>query len=154
MFALFQQTQLMRAVRQIPALLRSHQQAELTGAFGTIRSLGAPLFVFRVRDRVTGSDGPVRAVVVAARSGGDGTWTLVRDWELMRRLNPLADKPRSLAFADAYPVYDATNLMGDARQYVESQLDALDFPFALPAVESLACLVPGEAETHGARHPE
>ena len=128
--------------------------AELTGAFGTIRSLDAPLLVFKVRDRVTGSDGPVRAVVVAARSGGDGTWTLVRDWELMQRLNPLADKPRSLAFADAYPVYDAANLMADARQYVESQLDVLDFPFALPAVESLACLVPGEAETHGARHPE
>ena len=124
--------------------------AELTGAFGAIRGLDAPLFAFRVRDRITGSDGPVRAVVVAAQSGGDGAWTLVRDWELVQRLNPLADKPRSLVFADAYPAYDVADLMADARQYVESQLDTLDLPFALPAVESLACLVPGEAEKPGA----
>ena len=107
--------------------------------------------MFRVRDRITGSDGPVRAVVVAAQSGGDGAWTLVRDWELMQRLNPLADKPRSLAFADAHPAYDVAHLMADAPRYVESQIDVLELPFALPAVESLACLVPGEAETHGAR---
>ena len=128
--------------------------AELTGAFGAIRGLDAPLFVFRVRDRITGSDGPVRAVVVAAQSGGDGAWALVRDWELVQRLNPLADKPRSLAFADAYPAYDVADLMADARQYVESQLDTLDLPFALPAIESLACLVPGEAATHGPRQTE
>ena len=128
--------------------------AELTGAFGAIRGLDAPLLVFRVRDRITGSDGPVRAVVVAAQSGGDGAWTLVRDWELMQRLNPLADKPRSLAFADAHPAYEVAHLMEDARRYVESQIDVLELPFALPAVESLACLAPGEAETHGARHTE
>ena len=31
---------------------------ELTAAFGTIRGLVAPIFVFSVRDRITGSDGP------------------------------------------------------------------------------------------------
>ena len=124
------------------------------GAFGTIRGLDAPIFVFSVRDRITGSDGPIRAVVVAAHSDGDGAWTLVRDWELMQRLNPLADKPRSLVFSDAHPAYDVADLMADARQYVVSQLDALELPFALPTVESLACLVPGEASTHGARQPE
>ena len=123
---------------------------ELTGAFGAIRGLDAPLFVFSVRDRITGSDGPIRAVVVAVQSDGDGAWTLVRDWELMQRLNPLADKPRRSAFTDAHPAYDVADLMADARQYVVSQIDALELPFALPAVESLACLVPGEAATSGA----
>ena len=127
---------------------------ELTGAFGTIRGLDAPIFVFSVRDRITGSDGPIRAVVVAAQSGGDGAWTLIRDWELMQRLNPLADKPRSLVSTDAHPAYDVADLIADARQYVVSQIDALELPFALPAVESLACLVPGEAETRGARQTE
>lgn len=89
-------------------------------------------------------------VVVAAQSSGDGTWTLVRDWVLIQRLNPLADKPRSLVFADGHPACDVTDLMGDAQQYVESQIDALELPFALPAVESQACLVPGEAAPHGA----
>ena len=127
---------------------------ELTGAFGTIRSLDAPIFVFSVRDRITGSDGPVRAVVVAARSGDNGSWILVRDWELMQRLNPLADKPRSPVFAEARPAYDVADLMAEARRYVESHLDTLDLPFALPTVESLACLVPGESATHGASQTE
>ena len=127
---------------------------ELTGAFGVIRNLDAPIFVFRVRDRITGSDGPVRAVVVAAQSRGDGAWTLIRDWELMQRLNLLADKPRSPVLADAHPACDVTDLMADALQYVESRIGALELPFALPAVESLACLVPGEAAPHGARHTE
>ena len=127
---------------------------ELSGAFGAIRGLDAPIYAFSVRDRITGSDGPIRAVVVAAQPGSDGAWTLVRDWELMLRLNPLADKPRSPMFADAHPVYDVASLMAEARHYVESQLGALDLPFALPAVESLACLVPGEAATKGARQSE
>ena len=121
---------------------------ELTEAVGTIRGLDAPIFVFSVRDRITGSDGPVRAVVVAAQLGGEGAWTLIRDWELIKRLNPLADKPRSLVFTDAHPAYDVSDLMADARQYVVSQIDALELPFTLPIVESLACLVPGEATTH------
>ena len=127
---------------------------ELTGAFGAIRSLDTPIFVFSVRDRITGSDGPVRAVVVAARSGSHGAWILVRDWELIQRLNPLADKPRTPVFAEASPAYDVANLMADARRYVESHLDTLDIPFALPTVENLACLVPGEAAVQGASKPE
>ena len=123
---------------------------ELTGAFGTIRGLEAPIFVFSVRDRITGSDGPVRGVVVAAQPGGDGAWTLIRDWELMQRLNPLADKPRSPVFADAQPASGVADLMADARRYVESQTGVLELPFTLPVIEGLACLVPGEAAPDGA----
>lgn len=123
---------------------------ELTGAFGAVRGLDTPIFVFSVRDRITGSDGPIRAVVVAAQSTGDGAWTLFRDWELIRCLSPLADKPRSLMFTDVLPAYDVADLLADARQYVVSQIDALELPFRLPAVEILACLVPGEAAAHGA----
>ncbi|WP_419164560.1 hypothetical protein [Candidatus Palauibacter sp.] len=121
---------------------------ELTESFAAIRGLDAPIFVFSVRDRITGSDGSVRAVVVAAQSGADGAWSLIRDWELVHRLNPLADKPRSPVFTDADSVDDFSDLMMSARHYVVSQLDALDLPFALPIVESLACLVPGRAEAH------
>ena len=115
---------------------------ELTGAYAAIRGLDAPIFVFGVRDRITGVDGPISAAVVAAESGGSGDWNLIRDWELVHRLNPLADKPRSFVFADAVPALDVSNLIASARRYVESQIDALDFPFTLPTVESLACLVP------------
>jgi len=65
---------------------------ELLDAFGAIGELSAPLVVFAVPDRITGSDGPVRTVIVGARQSGDGTWGLLRDWELIKLLNPLADK--------------------------------------------------------------
>ena len=115
---------------------------ELTGAFAAIRGLDAPIFVFSVHDRITGSDGPIRAVVVAAQSDADGDWNLIRDWELVHRLNPLADKPRSFLFRDTEPALDVSDLFASARQYVASQIDALDLPFVLPTVENLACLVP------------
>ena len=116
----------------------------LSAAFATIRGLDAPIFVFSVQDRITGSDGPIRAAVVAAQSGADRDWNLIRDWELVHRLNTLADKPRSFVFSDAEPALDVSDLITSARQYVVSQIDALDLPFALPTVESLACLVPAE----------
>jgi ERCC4-related helicase len=116
----------------------------LSAAFATIRGLDAPIFVFNVHDRITGSDGPIRAAIVAAQSGADGDWNLIRDWELVHRLNPFADKPRSFVFSDAKPALDVSDLIASARQYVVSQIDALDLPFALPTVESVACLVPAE----------
>ena len=122
---------------------------ELTAAFGTIRGLAAPIFVFSVRDRITGLDGPVRCVVVAAVSSDEGGWTLVRDWELMKLLNPLADKPRSVVFSDVRPANDTSNAMSRARDYVVSQIDALALPFEIPTVENLACLVPSEGSADG-----
>ena len=127
---------------------------DLSATFGAIKGLNEPIFVFTVRDRITGSDGPVRSVVIGVERVREDTWQLLRDWELVKRLNPLADKPRSLVFADAHPGQDVADVMATARQYVESQIDALDLPFSLPAVENLACLVPGEAAIHGARQTE
>jgi hypothetical protein len=104
-----------------------------------------------VRDRITGSDGPVRTVIVGATQASDGTWGLLRDWELIKLLNPLADKPRSPVFAAAARTgRGVMELLTAAQQHVESQLGALDLPFKLPTVERLACLVPGTPETAGA----
>ena len=120
----------------------------LSAAFATIRGLDAPIFVFKVRDRITGTDATIRTVVVAAQSDADGNWSLIRDWELVKRLNLLADKPRSDVFRDADPVLDVSDLVERALEYVVSQIDVLDLPFALPIVERLACLVPGRVEAH------
>ena len=126
----------------------------LPAAFGAILGLPGSIFVFAVRDRITGADGPIRTVVVGARFSDNGAWTLLRDWELMQYLNPLADKPRSPVLADGHPAHDVADLMESARQYVESQVDALDLPFTLPAIDSLACLVPGKTEIQGTQQTD
>ena len=120
----------------------------LPAAFGAIMGLDAPVLVFAVRDRITSADSPIRTAVVGVQSSADGTYTLLRDWELMQYLNPLADRPRSSVFVGRYPAPDLADLMEASRQYAESQIDALELPFTLPAIETLACLVPGESGTH------
>ena len=93
---------------------------ELLDAFGAIGELSAPLVVFAVRDRITGSDGPVRTVIVGARQSGDGTWGLLRDWELIKLLNPLADKPRSQVLAaETRTERGVIDLLETAQQHVE-----------------------------------
>ena len=116
----------------------------MPAAFGAIMGLDAPIFVFAVRDRITGADGPIRTVIVGVQAGADGALTLFHDWELIQHLNPLADKPRSSVFVNSQPKCEVADLLVYARQYVESKIDALKIPFKLPIVEPLACLVPGE----------
>jgi hypothetical protein len=107
-----------------------------------------------VRDRITGSDGPVRTVIVGATQRGDGSWGLLRDWELIKLLNPVADKPRSQVLAaETRTEGRVMELLAAAQQYVESELGQLDLPFKLPTVERLACLVPGTPELAGPAAP-
>ena len=118
--------------------------ADLPAAFGVVAGLDALLLVFVVRDRITGTDGPVRSVAVGVTGSGDGDWELVRDWEIVLRLSPLADKPRSPAFSQETRLGLA--LAGDvesARTHLENSLDSLELPFTLPTVEPLCCLAPG-----------
>ena len=127
---------------------------ELPDAFGAIGELKAPLAVFAVRDRITGSDGPVRTVILGVSQSGDGSWELRRDWELIKLLNPLADKPRSQVLAaETHTERGVMDLVTAAQQHVESQLDQLDMPFKLPTVEPLACLVPAAPEPGGLTTP-
>ena len=118
--------------------------ADLSAAFGVVAGLDAILLVFVVRDRITGSDGPVRSAVVGVTGSGDGDWELVRDWEIILQLSSLADKPRSPAFSVETGLGQSMDgTLESGRVYVEKRLDALELPFTLPAVEPLCCLVPG-----------
>ena len=118
--------------------------SELPAAFGAITGLNAVHVVFVVRDRITGSDGPVRSTVVGVTPGSEGGWELLRDWELIRRLNPLADRPRSPALSgEVRPERERGDLVEAAQAFVEERLNLLELPFRLPSVEPLCCLVPG-----------
>ena len=76
-----------------------------------------------------------------------GEWKLLRDWQIIKLLNPIAEKPRS-KLLDVTPEaeQDKTKLLLDAKQIIESRLKELDLPFQLPVVESLACLIPGSSQ--------
>jgi superfamily II DNA or RNA helicase len=121
---------------------------ELSDTFGVVGDLNAPLVIFAVRDRITGSDGPVKTVIVGATQNTKGSWCLLRDWELIKLLNPLADKPRSQALvAETRVSPSQLDLLVAAQQYVESHITDLDLPFKLATIEQLACLIPGTPGT-------
>ena len=111
----------------------------LEETLGVVRGLDVPLFVFVVRDRVTAGD--AHPVVVGAKQNVEGGWTLLRDWEVVKMLNPIADRPRSLAITAKSAPLDGCGLLMEARSAVE--LDAEErLPFKLPTVEELAGLFP------------
>ena len=112
-------------------------------ALAVLGALAGPLVVFVLRDRITGSEGTVRKVVVGMQRGEDASWTLLRDWQVLRLLNPVADKPRSSVF-DTVPTgeFNVSEILSAAEQSVGSRLNELDLPFVLPAIEPLACLLP------------
>ncbi len=120
---------------------------ELQEAFSAITGLENPLFVFVVRDQITGADASIQSVAVGVEQV-DGRWKILRDWEVITQLNSLADKPRSPIFSANEPAQD--NIMAlfiEAQNEVVSHLDELGLPFEIPILEKLACLVPAISET-------
>ena len=118
---------------------------DATESLAAMRDLDGPLVVFALRDRITGSERTVRKIVVGMQQRAhDGAWGVLRDWEVLKLLNPAADKPRSTVF-DAKPwgQVDVVTLLTEAEQHLKSRLGDLDLPFHLPVMEHLACLIPG-----------
>jgi len=113
----------------------------------TLAALGElehTLVLFTVRDKVTGSEGAVRKVVVGVIRGDDGTdWKLLRDWEVIKLLNNFADRPASPVFDAKSDAADLRDLVSSAEGFLHNEVGGLDLPFRVPTVETLACLVPG-----------
>ena len=130
-------------LRVVDRALRTATDA--TESLAALGDLSGPLVIFALRDRITGSEGTVRKVVVGLQHNESTSWRLLRDWEVLKLLNPAADKPRSFVF-DTKPTgqVDVGALLSEATRHLESRLDEMELPFRLPVMEQIACLVPGE----------
>ena len=117
---------------------------DLPDAIAAVGELTGPLMVFTVRDRITGSGGAIRTIIVGLQKQEGVGWRMLRDWEMIKLLNPIADKPRSpmLGVGQRRTEQDIKELLTDAQQHLESCAEELDLPFQLPMIESLACLLP------------
>jgi hypothetical protein len=107
------------------------------------------LFVFRIIDRVTSVGGTVRAAVVGVEDRADGACQMLRDWELVLRLNALLEdrlvrRPKSAAAADDRAAVEAR--LAEATRVVEGGLANLDLPFKVPQTDLLAILWPTPAK--------
>lgn len=135
-----------------PIINRALSWAELNqGRVATFSKslLKNPLFIFQVTDSVTANSSVMSSVAVGVEATPDGMGMhLIRDWELLLRLNALAEgrgvrRPRSSTAAeDTGAVRSAINL---SQSFVEKNLQGLDLPYRVPSVIAVAVLWPVEA---------
>lgn len=120
---------------------------DVTESLAAVGQLDGELAVFALRDRITGTQGAVRKVIVGMQLCEGAKWKLLLDWQLLNLLNPTADKPRSSVF-DVLPKeeVDVQSLLDAAERELGSRLKEMDLPFQLPAIECIACLLPAQLE--------
>lgn len=118
--------------------------ADAADSLAALGGLAGPFVVFGIRDRITGAGGAVRKVVVGMLRIENLSWQLLRDWEVLKLLNPAADRPRSGVFrVEPQEDINVPEILSDAERCLRLRTGELDLPFRLPEIEHLACLVPG-----------
>jgi superfamily II DNA or RNA helicase len=106
--------------------------------------LPRPLWLFRIADRVTTTASTVHSVLAGLEGEPSVSAQLVRDWQLVRRLNEVA-LARSLRRDVTAPAVDRGELVDRARratQLMSARLDELGVRFAVPEVGLFAVLWP------------
>jgi ERCC4-related helicase len=110
----------------------------------SVDDLSRAISAFRIRDRITGQSTGVRAVIVGVEHRDDGTMTLLRDWELLIRLNRLPAR-RIAMTKPSTPVSDrpvTSGAIDAAERFVREQMETIEHPFQRPEVELLGALLP------------
>ena len=107
-------------------------------------SLAAPVTAFAIRDRVTGPTPSARVVVVAVEIGDDGTTVIMKDWELLQRLNSLPARRPAMNKSGPRPAEQAqiADALSRGRVKVENHMAELEHGFRLPELEAIAILWP------------
>ena len=124
-----------------------HQALEESACVASLSetALRHPMIVARVIDRVTGSEGPVRSIVVAAECSDETSeWTALRDWEVVRHLNKVLENGGAFRRLCSPPQDRASvkAAITAAVGVIERELPKLDIRFRVPSVEPLAVLWP------------
>jgi SNF2 family DNA or RNA helicase len=135
-----------------PIINRALSWAELNeGRVATFSKslLKNPLFIFQVTDSVTANSSVMSSVAVGVEAMPDGKeMQLIRDWELLFRLNALAEgrgvrRPR---FSSPPEDIEGVRIaLKHGQSFVESNLQELDLPYRVPTVTALAVFWPVEA---------
>lgn len=103
-----------------------------------------PLIVFRIRDRVTDSGRPQKALVAALEMTPEPS--LLQDWQLILRLNgfPWRRAAFSDAAASGMSSEDLADTLRGAQQRMDERLHEIEHDLALPVSECLLSLWPAK----------
>jgi superfamily II DNA or RNA helicase len=104
-----------------------------------------PIYVFRITDRVTSQRGAVRATAVAVEHRSDG-FVLLRDWEIIRRLNQVLEQrdPRRYRVQGSVDPGTVQLNVDAAGTWLNSRFGQLELPFRIPDISICCVLLPGD----------
>ena len=124
------------------AALRQARESRATVATLPAETLNRPLLVYRVRDKVTGEQRTVRSVTLAVEIGDEttGSDTVLKDWELLEKLNGLVGA-RGFRGKDSVPPPDPTlveQALDLGMSLARGKASELGLPFRFLEVEPIA----------------
>lgn len=112
--------------------------------YSFLQGLSSPIFILRVRDRLTEESQILQRVYGVEKQAAG--WELYRDWELLRHLNSFAVRPRQLRGEGTAAIHPPKEDFDAARQWLLARLEGLQLPFSVPYIEVVACLCPEERQ--------
>ena len=129
------------------------QAEEEEGALAQFRESARPLAVFQVQDAVTSGPGHLRQVVVGVVEGDTGALNLLRDEQVLDRLN--RRKPGQADGGAVQPKSGDSMLvwLDRAREYARRHVDGLRLPFRKSLLNDLALFWPESSDTHHEGQP-
>jgi superfamily II DNA or RNA helicase len=132
--------------RVMNAALRQARESNATVATIPAEALNQPLVVCRVRDKITGEQRTVRSVILAVEiaEGAAGADVVLKDWELLEKLNGLVGA-RGFRGKGSVPPTDVTSVeqaLGRGISLVRDKALELGLPFRFLEVEPIAVLWP------------
>ena len=133
--------------------LRQARNSNATVATLPADALSRPLVVCRIRDKVTGEQRAIRSVAIAVEiaDGQSGPDLLLKDWELIERLNGLVGA-RGFRAPDSVPPMDLSAVevaLERGMSVARGSVLELGLPFRFPEVEPVAVLWPVLATAKG-----
>lgn len=112
-----------------------------------------PIIVFGIKDQVTTEEGAIKKMVTAVELGSqkDGNDRLLKDWELLMKLNKISEGPNIRRAKSAYSpagISAVRAAVARADAIVNQSLGELDIPFKYPVSDLITIIWPvGKNET-------
>ena len=119
------------------------QAIQLPVSVAYLAELDRPLFVFQIVDRVTGTLVNVRQSIAAVSAQSPNQFSLLKDWELLQKLNQLAEKSANIStIATSNQKQAICQQLKEAEAFLRENLDPLALPFRVPTLQSIAIYYP------------
>jgi len=128
-----------------PIMENALSQAEqFEACFAVARGITAPLFIFQIRDQLTGEESNVTNVMLAIQCENDGM-KLLMDEAVVNTLSKIHDampKSNKDIYLNSASQVNINELLNNAELELKNKLPSMKLPYRIPSYELVAGLIP------------